>query len=88
MVNKASKLNVLDMISDHDVDLIINIPRSASSILESNITDGFQIRRLAIDHHIPLITNLQIAQLMLQCLSKLHNEVLPVKSWKEYMQLN
>ena len=61
------------------MDLIINIPRSAASIEASHITDGFKIRRLAIDHHIPLITNLQIAQLMLQCLAKLHGKDVPVR---------
>ena len=63
----------MDMILNHDVDLIINIPRSAANIQDSHITDGFKIRRLAIDHHVPLITNLQIAQLMLQCLARLHS---------------
>ena len=77
--------NVMDMILNHEVDLIINIPRSAASIEASHITDGFKIRRLAIDHHIPLITNLQIAQLMLQCLAKLHDKEVPVRSWRDYM---
>ena len=77
--------NVMDMILNHEVDLIINIPRSAASIEASHITDGFKIRRLAIDHHIPLITNLQIAQLMLQCLAKLHDKDVPVRSWRDYM---
>lgn len=80
--------SVMDMILNHEVDLIINIPRSASSIEASHITDGFKIRRLAIDHHIPLITNLQIAQLMLQCLEKIHDKKLPMRSWREYMDLN
>ena len=77
--------NVMDIILNHEVDLIINIPRSAASIEASHITDGFKIRRLAIDHHIPLITNLQIAQLMLQCLAKLHDKDVPVRSWRDYM---
>ncbi len=80
--------NTMDMILNHDVDLIINIPRSAANIQDSHITDGFKIRRLAIDHHVPLITNLQIAQLMLQCLARLHSKDLPVRSWSEYMKNN
>jgi carbamoyl-phosphate synthase large subunit len=45
------------------------------------------IRRMAVDHHVPLITNLQIAQIMLQCLidfkGKLPETVL---SWQEYIE--
>ena len=75
------KPNVLDVIREKEVDLIVTIPRSnpASSV----ITDGFKIRRLAIDHHIPLITNLQIAQLFLSCLTK--PKKITIKAWEDYV---
>lgn len=73
--------NVVDWIVDKRVDLIINIPRGHAS---KTMTDGFKIRRLAIDHHIPLITNLQIAQVFLQSLVELNVNELPIKSWSEY----
>ncbi len=74
--------NVLDSITDQEVDLIINIP---SGIASSKVaTDGFKIRRLAIDHHIPLITNLQIATVFLQSLIEL-DENLPVKAWNQFV---
>jgi len=74
--------SVLDLIMNKEIDLIVNIPRSnpASSV----ITDGYKIRRLAIDYHIPLITNLQIAQLFLHCL--IRPKKISIKSWKEYTQ--
>ena len=42
------------------------------------------IRRLAIDHHIPLITNLQLAQIFLQCLGEIDIGELPIHSWQEF----
>lgn len=75
--------NVLTTIANKGVDLIINIPRTLQT--GSNQTDGFKIRRLAIDHHIPLITNLHVAQLLLQCLTELDASALPIKSWQEYV---
>lgn len=74
--------NVSSLLTNREVDIIINIPRG----LGTNVrTDGFTIRRLAIDHHIPLITNLQIAQVLLQALSELKPEQIPVKSWREFI---
>jgi len=64
--------------------LIINIPRSVPT--GNHNTDGYKIRRLAIDHHIPLITNLHIAQLFLQCLTELEASKISVKSWQEYVR--
>lgn len=74
--------NVIDAITEKQVDLIINIPRTAVSYKE---TDGYRIRRLAIDHHIPLITNLQIAQVFLQCLVQLDTKIIPVKPWHAFL---
>jgi carbamoyl-phosphate synthase large subunit len=75
--------NVLSLIANRGIDLIINIPRKESP--SSHQTDGFKIRRLAIDHHIPLITNFHIAHLLLQCLTELDLDKIPVKSWQEYL---
>lgn len=74
--------NVVDTITKQQVDLIINIPHGIASTKAA--TDGFRIRRLAIDHHIPLITNLQIASVFLQSLVDLEDS-LPVKSWNQFL---
>ena len=75
--------NITDTIENKKIDLILNIPRSNGT---SNKTDGFKIRRLAIDHQIPLITNLQIAQLFLRSITELKLENVPVKSWQEFIK--
>jgi carbamoyl-phosphate synthase large subunit len=74
--------NVMTLISNKEIDLIINIPRGNGT--HSN-TDGYKIRRLSIDHHLPLITNMQIAQILLQCLTEIDLTKIPVKSWREYL---
>jgi carbamoyl-phosphate synthase large subunit len=74
--------NVTTLIASHKIDLIVNIPRGFGS---NHKTDGFTIRRLSIDHHIPLITNLQIAQVFLQCLTELIFDKLPLLSWREFI---
>jgi carbamoyl-phosphate synthase large subunit len=66
--------NTATLIAQKKVDLIINIPKVGGNAL----TEGFKIRRLAIDHHIPLITNLQLAAIFLQCLAELDIAKLPV----------
>jgi carbamoyl-phosphate synthase large subunit len=85
-VYKASEKiepNATTAISNRNIDLIVNIPRGSG--INAN-TDGFMIRRLSIDHHIPLITNLQIAQMFLKCLADLPAEQIPVRSWREFME--
>ncbi|MBI2742720.1 MAG: carbamoyl-phosphate synthase (glutamine-hydrolyzing) large subunit [Chlamydiales bacterium] len=76
--------NVMTLIAGREIDLIINIPRTTGT---NHRTDGYKIRRLSIDHHLPLITNLQIAQIFLQCLGELNPEKIPVRSWREYLEL-
>lgn len=75
--------NTLTAIAKRELDLIISIPRALSPA--SHQSDGFKIRRLAIDHHIPLITNFSIAQMFLLCLIKIDPEKIAIKSWNEYV---
>lgn len=75
-VGEKFEPNISTLLAQRKVDLIINIPRGG---IEKN-TGGFKIRRLAIDHHIPLITNLQLAQIFLQCLAELDLDKLPIRT--------
>ena len=50
--------NVMDMIANHEFDLIVNIPKNHSS---RELTNGYKIRRGAIDHNTPLMTNARLA---------------------------
>lgn len=76
--------NIQSLITQRKVDLIINIPTTSKINTQ---TDGYIIRRMAVDHHLPLITNLQIAQIMLQCLINFKGQPPEtVLSWQEYIQ--
>ena len=81
--SESAEPNTTSLITQRDVDLIINIPNSNPS--STQVTDGFTIRRLAIDHHVPLVTNLQIAQLLMQCLVRLYGQPMKAKSWQAFM---
>lgn len=74
--------NVTSAIANRHVDLIVSIPRTLMT--SNNTSDGFKIRRLAIDHHIPLITNFHVAQLFLHCLTELNVSEVPIKPWNYY----
>ncbi|MBS0626071.1 MAG: carbamoyl-phosphate synthase (glutamine-hydrolyzing) large subunit [Verrucomicrobia bacterium] len=82
-VSEKFEPNIATLISLRKFDLIINIPKNSST----RHTEGFKIRRLAIDHHIPLITNAQLAQVFLQCLAELSPKDLPVPSLSDLYEL-
>ncbi len=75
--------NIADAIRDKKVDLVINIPTSYSP---EEVTDGYLIRRRATDNNIPLITNKQIAELIIESLALCKLKDLEVKSWEEYVK--
>jgi carbamoyl-phosphate synthase large subunit len=82
--SERSEPNIQTLITQRKVELIINIPTAEG--INTN-TDGFIIRRMAVDHHVPLITNLQIAQIMLQCLIEFKGKPPEsILSWQEYIQ--
>ncbi len=73
--------NVMQMIADHRFDLIINIPKNHT---KRELTNGYRIRRAAIDHNIPLITNARLASAFIRAFCKIDVNAMPVKSWDEY----
>ncbi len=84
--SERNEPNIKTLIAQRKVDLIINIPTSTGIKTD---TDGYTIRRMAVDHHLPLITNLQIAQVMLQCLINFKGkQPESIYSWQYYIQRN
>ena len=73
--------NVMDMIHDHAFDLIINIPKNHT---KRELTNGYKIRRGAIDHNIPLITNARLASAFIEAFCERPLESLQIKSWQEF----
>jgi len=78
--NSANE-NVMDMIHDHKFDLIVNIPKNHTN---RELTNGYKIRRGAIDHNIPLITNARLASAFIESFCAIGEGDLQIKSWQEY----
>ena len=73
--------NVMEMIADHKFDLIVNIPKNHT---KRELTNGYRIRRGAIDHNIPLFTNARLASAFIEAFCTLSQDQLQIKSWQEY----
>ncbi|MBQ9665402.1 MAG: carbamoyl-phosphate synthase (glutamine-hydrolyzing) large subunit [Bacteroidaceae bacterium] len=77
----SDKPNVMQMIADHKFDLVVNIPKNHT---KRELTNGYRIRRAAIDHNTPLITNARLASAFIEAFCEKGMEDLQIKSWQEY----
>ena len=73
--------NVMDMIAGHRFDLIVNVPKNHT---KRELTNGYRIRRGAIDHNIPLMTNVRLAKAFIEAFTAMNEEDIKIKSWQEY----
>ena len=80
-IKSEKKPNVSELLANGKLDLIINIPTHA---YQADSTDGFIIRRKAVDMNIPLITNRQLAEGFITALHEQKGNGLKAKSWDEY----
>ncbi|MBO7124667.1 MAG: hypothetical protein J6V74_02345, partial [Bacteroidales bacterium] len=61
--------------------LVINIPKNQT---RRELTNGYKIRRAAIDHNIPLLTNTRLASAFLHAACSKDMSDIAIKSWQEY----
>ena len=81
--DEGAENNVMDMIAEHKFDMIINVPKNHT---KRELTNGYRIRRAAIDHNIPLMTNVRLAKAFIEAFCALGKENnIKVKSWQEYI---
>jgi len=73
--------NVMKMIAEHKFDLIVNIPKNHT---KRELTNGYKIRRGAIDHNIPLITNARLASAFVNAFCEMDEKDIQIKPWQEY----
>ena len=73
--------NVMKMIAEHKFDLIVNIPKNHT---KRELTNGYRIRRGAIDHNIPLITNARLAKAFIEAFCHMSQNEIQIKSGQEY----
>ncbi|MBQ8452930.1 MAG: carbamoyl-phosphate synthase (glutamine-hydrolyzing) large subunit [Prevotella sp.] len=79
--DEPGEQNVIDMIAAHQFDLVVNIPKNHSS---RELTNGYKIRRDAINHNIPLMTNARLAKAFIEAFCQMKQEDIKIKSWQEY----
>ena len=72
---------VIDLLREKKVDMVVNIPRDLSS---REITNGYRVRRTAIDLNIPLLTNARLASSFIHAFATINVNDLDIKSWDEY----
>ncbi|MDE6057161.1 MAG: ATP-grasp domain-containing protein, partial [Muribaculaceae bacterium] len=74
-------ISVLDVIADHKVDLVINIPKNHT---KRELTNGYKVRRAAIDHNIPLMTNARLALAFVKAFVARPVKSIGITAWQEY----
>ncbi|MCQ2974947.1 MAG: carbamoyl-phosphate synthase (glutamine-hydrolyzing) large subunit [Bacteroidales bacterium] len=74
--------NIMKAIAEHEVDMVINIPKNHT---KRELTNGYKIRRAAIDHNIPLLTNARLASAFIHAFCSKDVKDLSIKTWQEYM---
>lgn len=75
------KPSALEMIQNHKIELVVNIPKNFSS---NELNNGYKIRRAAIDYNVPLLTNSRLASAFIQAFCKMDVDDIEIKAWNEY----
>ncbi|MEK6901671.1 MAG: carbamoyl phosphate synthase large subunit, partial [Nanoarchaeota archaeon] len=78
---EGQKPNILDYLQKGNIDLVVNIPKNNQ---KEELTNGYIIRRMAVDLEIPLITDIKIARQMADALEYIQKNSLEIKAWDEY----
>lgn len=81
-ISERKEPSVGSAIENRKLGLIINVP-----FIGKLNSDGYRIRRAAIDNHIPLITNAEIGRLLMRCLAEVELDKLEPKAWQDYLAL-
>ena len=79
--NEEGHPQALDMLHQKQIDMVVNIPKN---LTEGEISNGYKIRRAAIDLNIPLITNARLASAFIHAFCKIKTDDIVIKSWSEY----
>ena len=78
--------NILDYLQERKIDLVINVPMANKQESYSDVlTDGYIIRRQAVEFNVPVITNLELASALVDVLKKRDSNGVTIRSLNEYM---
>ncbi|WP_315509485.1 carbamoyl-phosphate synthase (glutamine-hydrolyzing) large subunit [Alloprevotella tannerae] len=79
--NEEGTPQALDLLHSKEIDFVVNVPKNQSG---SEVTNGYKIRRSAVDLNIPLITNARLASAFIYAFCTLPVDELDIKCWQEY----
>jgi len=79
--DEDARPNTLDYIRERKVELVVNIPKNLS---KTELDNDYQIRRGAVDHNIPLLTNARLAGAFIHAFCRMNAGAIAIKSWDEY----
>ena len=69
------------MLHNHEIDMVVNIPKDLTA---GELSNGYKIRRAAIDLNVPLITNSRLASAFIHAFCNLSLDDIDIKAWGEY----
>ena len=78
---EGSEPKALDMLHNHEIDMVVNIPKDLTA---SELSNGYKIRRASIDLNVPLITNSRLASAFINAFCTVKLDDIDIKSWAEY----
>ena len=81
MPSESGKPQALEMLHSKEIDFVVNIPKN---LTPKELSNGYKIRRAAVDLNIPLITNVRLASAFIQAFCELSIDDIRIKSWDEY----
>ncbi|MGL4956531.1 MAG: carbamoyl-phosphate synthase (glutamine-hydrolyzing) large subunit, partial [Bacteroidales bacterium] len=76
--DEKGKQQIMDLMAQKAFDLIVNIPKNQT---RRELTNGYKIRRGAVDHNIPLITNARLASAFIHAFCEMKQEDIQIKDW-------
>jgi len=79
--DEPGELQIMDMMAKKKFDLVINIPKNQT---KRELTNGYKIRRAAIDHNIPLLTNARLASAFIHAFCDIKPSDIKIKDWESY----
>ena len=71
----------LELLHNKEIDMVVNIPKNLTA---TEISNGYKIRRAAVDLNIPLLTNSRLASAFIKAFCELSIDDIKIKSWDEY----
>ena len=79
--DEGKQPQALDMLHERKIDMVVNVPKN---LTVHELSNGYKIRRAAIDLNVPLITNSRLASAFINAFCTVDIDDIDIKAWGEY----